>query len=254
MVFKKEFLQSTDYSKFSFIFGNRKVSMATTVRHLLVASINKFGIIHPIICAMVAGQIKIIDGQHRFTVCKANNQPIEYILYSMPDGSELSKALLEELIITTNNTSKAWTTLVMLAFKSSIAKDSDFEKFRVLKSECKSIDLTSLCHIVTGLHDKPKDLIYSENFKFKDSYSEEIVRAIDSATYTIMDSKENHDLVTGRKGDINMALYNIITYHAVTLQEIEIAILDDDELHTLNTTTRIGCEEDLLRRLKVIYE
>jgi hypothetical protein len=68
-------LKTTDYHLFSFISGNRKVNMAHARR--LEKSFSKRQLLSPII---VNEHYQIIDGQHRYTVCKKLSLPIYYLV------------------------------------------------------------------------------------------------------------------------------------------------------------------------------
>jgi hypothetical protein len=72
---KEQVLKTTDYFLFSFISGNRKVNTAHAKR--LENSFKKRHLFSPII---VNEHYQIIDGQHRFTVCKKLKLPIYYIV------------------------------------------------------------------------------------------------------------------------------------------------------------------------------
>jgi len=72
---KEYVLKTTDYHLFSFISGNRKVNMAHARR--LEKSFSKKQLLSPII---VNEHYQIIDGQHRFTVCKKLGLPIFYFI------------------------------------------------------------------------------------------------------------------------------------------------------------------------------
>lgn len=65
---------TSDYHKFSFVAGNRKVNMAH-VRRLERSMASRY-LFSPII---INEFFQIIDGQHRFTVCKKLHLPIRYI-------------------------------------------------------------------------------------------------------------------------------------------------------------------------------
>lgn len=87
--------ETNDYSKFGFLKGNRHVNEANLKN--LEKSISKKHLTVPII---VNDNMEIIDGQHRFTVCKEKNLPIYYIVISGYGRTET------ELL---NTASRKWT-------------------------------------------------------------------------------------------------------------------------------------------------
>lgn len=72
---KEQVQKTTDYHLFTFVSGNRKVNMAHVRR--LEKSFSKRQLFSPII---VNEFYQIIDGQHRYTVCKKLELPIHYII------------------------------------------------------------------------------------------------------------------------------------------------------------------------------
>lgn len=75
MTFNGQILKTKDYHIFSFVSGNRKINEAHARR--LEKSFLKRYLLSPII---VNEFYQIIDGQHRYTVCKRLSLPIYYII------------------------------------------------------------------------------------------------------------------------------------------------------------------------------
>lgn len=67
--------QTSDYSIFSLVLGNRDINQAKV--KMLAMEIRKNGLLLPI---LVNQKMNIIDGQHRFMACKMLGQPVSYFI------------------------------------------------------------------------------------------------------------------------------------------------------------------------------
>ena len=93
---KHGFIYKTfDYSQFSFLQGNRHINVAN-LRNVRNSILKK----HLEVPIIVNDNLEIIDGQHRFTVCKELSLPIYFIIISGYGRSET------ELL---NTASRKWT-------------------------------------------------------------------------------------------------------------------------------------------------
>jgi len=72
---KEQVLQTTDYSKFKFMLGNRRIDQHNLTR--LIQSFKKHYLYSPI---LVNQKMEIVDGQHRFMAAKTLKFPINYII------------------------------------------------------------------------------------------------------------------------------------------------------------------------------
>lgn len=67
--------QTSDYSIFSLVLGNRDINQAKV--KMLAMEISKNGLLLPI---LVNEKMNIIDGQHRFMACKMLGEPVSYFI------------------------------------------------------------------------------------------------------------------------------------------------------------------------------
>ena len=72
-----------DYSRFSFIRGNRDISQKKVDK--LIASIESGLDLLPYCPIIVSETMKIIDGQHRFYVSKSLGKPVHYVMCDVTD-------------------------------------------------------------------------------------------------------------------------------------------------------------------------
>lgn len=70
-----QILKTDDYSKFSFLNENRRINSRNYSQ--LISSMKEEQLVIPI---LVNGRMEIIDGQHRYTVCKELGLPIYYYM------------------------------------------------------------------------------------------------------------------------------------------------------------------------------
>lgn len=116
---------TSDYSQFQFHELNRGVD-ATHIRRLK-KHIKEHGLVQPII---VTADGTIIDGQHRFHVCRELGIDIQYIIRDEMDIRD---------VVRLNNMSKGWTVLDKV---ESYAAQGDENYIRLLEfwHKCKEID------------------------------------------------------------------------------------------------------------------
>ncbi len=119
---KIQILKKDSSKSFSYLAGiNRPINPAQVTK--LAESINKMGVIRPIVTATVSfltGKPTryIIDGQHLFNALLRNNLDIPYVEVNVKDKKELV-----ETIALLNATSKSWTMLDYVTSWGCIAND-----------------------------------------------------------------------------------------------------------------------------------
>ena len=115
--------ETTDYSKFKFVFGNREINQANLKR--IKESVEKNG---PLVFIMVVNNtFEIIDGQHRFIVWKELGLPVNYIVKNNYGLAQVH---------TFNQNTKNWG---MNEFMNSYVKMkyNDYEIYKFFKNQYK---------------------------------------------------------------------------------------------------------------------
>jgi len=119
---KVQILKKDSKQSLSYLAGiNRSINPAQVTK--LAESVNKMGIIRPIVVAYLSfidgkKKLYIIDGQHLFNALIRNNLDIPYVLINIKDKKELV-----EKIALLNASSKNWTLVDYIGAWSSLVPD-----------------------------------------------------------------------------------------------------------------------------------
>ena len=131
-----EILCTRDYTKFSFMLGNREVDVNDKKSQILKESIRENGIMVPII---VNEKHDILDGQHRFTIAEELKIEVPYVIR---EGFDLVK--IQEL----NATHKPWT--IRDCINSGLARNMwDYVTLNSIQKETK-LELTFVASLLQG--------------------------------------------------------------------------------------------------------
>ena len=119
---KNQILKKDSKQSFSYLAGiNRAINPAQVTK--LAQSVNKMGIIRPVVVAYIAfidgiKKLFIIDGQHLFNALIRNNMDIPYVIIDVKDKTDLV-----EKIALLNASSKNWTMLDYITAWASLSQD-----------------------------------------------------------------------------------------------------------------------------------
>ncbi len=119
---KNQTLKKDSKQSFSYLAGiNRAINPAQVTK--LAVSVNKMGIIRPVVVAYIAfldgiKKLYIIDGQHLFNALIRNNMDIPYVIIDVKDKTDLV-----EKIALLNASSKNWTMLDYITAWASLSQD-----------------------------------------------------------------------------------------------------------------------------------
>ena len=72
--------KTMDYDKFILSEENREIELSSSIRKRQITSIKENGLLTPIIVKEIGGKYLIIDGHHRFTICKMYNIPVIFFI------------------------------------------------------------------------------------------------------------------------------------------------------------------------------
>lgn len=143
---KNQILKKDSKQSFSYLAGiNRAINPAQVTK--LAESVNKMGIIRPVVVAYIAfvdgiKKLYIIDGQHLFNALIRNNMDIPYVIIDVKDKTDLV-----EKIALLNASSKNWTMLDYITAWSSLSQD--YVKLNHYY-QVYDIDLATLATILMG--------------------------------------------------------------------------------------------------------
>ena len=143
---KNQILKKDSKQSFSYLAGiNRAINPAQVTK--LAESVNKMGIIRPVVVAYVAfidgiKKLYIIDGQHLFNALIRNNMDIPYVIIDVKDKTDLV-----EKIALLNASSKNWTMLDYITAWASLSQD--YVKLNHYY-QVYDIDLATLATILMG--------------------------------------------------------------------------------------------------------
>jgi hypothetical protein len=131
---------TTDYGKFKFIKGNRPIN--TIHLNRLINSVATDGMLFWIM--VVNEKLEIIDGQHRYTICKNGGLPIHYVIKK---GYGISEVHI------LNQTTKNWS---LTQFMDSFAdqRKMDYEVYRNFKRQYK-FNHNEVLALLTGIDHNP---------------------------------------------------------------------------------------------------
>lgn len=119
---KTQTLKKDSKQSLSYLAGiNRPINPAQVTK--LAVSVNKMGIIRPVVVAYIAfldgiKKLYIIDGQHLFNALIRNNMDIPYVIIDVKDKTDLV-----EKIALLNASSKNWTMLDYITAWASLSQD-----------------------------------------------------------------------------------------------------------------------------------
>ena len=119
---KNHILKKDSKQSFSYLAGiNRAINPAQVTK--LAESVNKMGIIRPVVVAYVAfvdgiKKLYIIDGQHLFNALIRNNMDIPYVIIDIKDKKDLV-----EKIALLNASSKNWAMVDYITAWASLSED-----------------------------------------------------------------------------------------------------------------------------------
>lgn len=247
--FKISAFSSQNYEGFDYVYFNRKASLAGKIRQRLVESILRFGCIIPIIITKRGNKYVIIDGQHRFLVCLKHKLPFYCVEYSMPDGSEMTDALVYELIQVFNSTSRVWTTKTSLLSAGKFDIDSPKGQFLSLSEKYKSIGSSALGYIFSGIKESIGTLIQRSDFRKREDFSEELLGTINDLTENLLDTLEENGFGRRGKNQINFAIYNLLSSKRATVEEIQLALLSPT-IWRMNSESVADCEYTILKNIE----
>lgn len=150
--------ETKDYDLFKFIIGNREISkkLLKMKKYMNTTDENEYGFCAPLI---VNEKYEIIDGQHRFELCKKNNQPIRYIIIENSDLETVKKC---------NAINNAWSQVDML---NSLAASGDADSI-VLKYYASTYELTDWIAYVLLTNKTASNL---SNIKLPENYDENFI-------------------------------------------------------------------------------
>lgn len=143
---KNQILKKDSKQSFSYLAGiNRAINPAQVTK--LAESVNKMGIIRPVVVAYIAfvdgiKKLYIIDGQHLFNALIRNNMDIPYVIIDVKDKTDLV-----EKIALLNASSKNWTMLDYITAWASLSQD--YVKLNHYY-QVYDIDLATLATILMG--------------------------------------------------------------------------------------------------------
>ena len=145
-----------NYNKFKFYENNRSLLSLSKLESMIKAS-NKLKF-HPI---TVSDDFVIIDGQHRFAVCRKNHWPVYYIIDDDFQPIDIPNI---------NYVQNAWTTSNFINFYAKTEPDYLFLKTELERSK---INLTAFVNLFTHRSYKNSNIaIKSKSLKFKYSYND----------------------------------------------------------------------------------
>jgi len=143
---KLQILKKDSKQSFCYLAGiNRAINPAQVTK--LAESVNKMGIIRPVVVAYIAfvdgiKKLYIIDGQHLFNALIRNNMDIPYVIIEVKDKTDLV-----EKIALLNASSKNWTMLDYITAWASLSQD--YVKLNHYY-QVYDIDLATLATILMG--------------------------------------------------------------------------------------------------------
>ncbi len=167
--------ETRNYDLFKIIIGNRELSkkISKMKKYMNTTDESEYGFCAPLI---VNEKYEIIDGQHRFELCKRNNQPVRYIVIEHSDLETVKKC---------NAVNNAWNQIDIL---NSLAASGDSSSI-VLKYYAATYELTDWVAYVL-LANKPTSTLskiklpeeYDQNFIFNYEKFNDVIftRKIDS--------------------------------------------------------------------------
>ncbi len=129
-------IATTDYSRFKYLQGNRKINLHNLRR--IKESMSKGQLISVII---VNENFEIIDGQHRFESCKSLNIPVYYVICK-------DYGLREVQILNTN--ASCWTKKEYLNSYCDLGC-SEYIRFREFMELFPSFSLTTCYNLLSGI-------------------------------------------------------------------------------------------------------
>lgn len=132
-----------DYDQFKYITGNRNLNKRSYAK--LINSMQEEQLIIPII---VNDKKEIVDGQHRFYVCKELDKPVYYIEIPGYDIDQVKRA---------NMVSSVWTKEDFLSMHVDNQKPI-YVKIKQYLDES-NINLSDLIRLISSVQDKPNDVI-----------------------------------------------------------------------------------------------
>ncbi|MGV8961869.1 MAG: ParB N-terminal domain-containing protein [Candidatus Saccharimonadaceae bacterium] len=254
----REHLITTNYALFGRIVQNRTVSIKTKGRLPLIEAIIKFGLVNPIICVQISQKDKdrtglkieeyaIIDGQHRFAICKSLDLPIDCFIYSMKDGSDVPDSIISELVIITNNTGNPWSTKTFLKWIDEFDKNPYIKIFRKYLDTYKFLDMNGLYCILTGdIKQQAKVMIQSGKLKFDNPEEmQTLIANVDKCTGAIIQIRKDNQMRGYRKNVINLALYKVFSEKLISYEDMFELAADPTNRNLIETGSIIVCLESL---------
>jgi hypothetical protein len=159
--------QSLDYSKFSFVVGNRQINEEKVKEY--VEMLEK-GYSHDECPILVTKKMEILDGQHRFLAAKQKNLPIFYLISK--------KTAESDAMIDINRSSNNWK---IEDYVLSYAKRGN-ENYQKLKEFCHKNKISyGLGVICSGYSRKKlKNLIIDNQFVYNEALCNEAQKSIEN--------------------------------------------------------------------------
>lgn len=202
--------ESTDYSSFSFITGNRPLNPNKITRIIKdIEGGNDMLKDYPIQVRKNGGGVEILDGQNRFTICKKLQRPVHYILVAE------TKSMAD--IATVNSNTEKW---VPQNYINCYIKEKNphYKKLQAFIDEFKFIDTgMSVLLLLTGsplatkAKENVRELFTRGKFQVK-FWNEAVQIAKDTARFSASEHYKDRAFM--------IALYKIKIAELITMDEL----------------------------------
>lgn len=243
---KHELKSTENFSQFKYLSYNRKISLTGKKRAALIRSMRKYGNIYPVLVIVMDNVPYILDGQHRFEVCKKFSIPMCYITLSNLDGSEFSKQQVNELLEELNTTSANWSIKTILGKRATMYPDSAYSTIMEYMELFPCLTPTSLGHVLSGQHGSIGDML-AEGIEIKHDISLDVLQAVHDITELIgIKQKEILGYIT-RREHINDALFKLMNENSVNMQEFSLLLKNEgDDFKMFNPSGVTNAYDHLL--------